>query len=211
MPPHRPWQARRPRAQPMPSPESTQPAQSMHPAPPDSIDRQPPTSHTPRPPRFTMPSFPLPERIVPPSLQEIAGKLRSKPIDQAKSAGGERFNWIERLSQWSERHYLMMDVIGTVLLILMVLLRSVRPRRFRQQPAVQPCTVSVHQRDGDRPVGLPSRFPRAPRPFWRCSAPSRWCSCPARPGANMLVLYALYAASAYGRPRAWIWLTRGPR
>ena len=151
----------------------------------DSIDRQPPTSHTPRPPRFTMPSFPLPERIVPPSLQEIAGKLRSKPIDQAKSAGGGTVQ-LDRATLAMERaplsddgchRYSAADSDG--------LLRSVRPRRFRQQPAVQPCTVYVHQRDGDRPVGLPSAVPGGHRGLSGGVLRLRdGCSCPARPGAT---------------------------
>ena len=173
----------------------------------DSIDRQPPTSHTPRPPRFTMPSFPLPERIVPPSLQEIAGKLRSKPIDQAKSAGGERFNWIERLSQWSERHYLMMDVIGTVLLILVASSDLFVHADFVGSPLSDHGLYVFISVMVIGPLAFHRRFPEGTAAFLAVFCAFEMVFLPSAPWCNILVLYALYAAAAYGRPRAWIWLT----
>lgn len=167
----------------------------------------PPNSRMPRLPRFAMPSFPLPERIVPPSLQEIAGKLRSKPIDQAESAGGERFNWIERLSQWSERHYLMMDVIGTVLLILVASSDLFVHADFVGSPLPDHglyvfITVMVIG-----PLAFHRRFPEGTAAFLAVFCAFEMVFLPSAPWCNILVLYALYAAAAYGRPRAWMWLT----
>lgn len=167
----------------------------------------PQTSHMPRLPRFAMPSFPLPERIVPPSLQEIAGKLRSKPIDQAESAGGERFNWIERLSQWSERHYLMMDVIGTVLLILVASSDLFIHADFVGSPLPDHglyvfITVMVIG-----PLAFHRRFPEGTAAFLAVFCAFEMVFLPSAPWCNILVLYALYAAAAYGRSRAWMWLT----
>ena len=167
----------------------------------------PQTSHMPRLPRFAMPSFPLPERIVPPSLQEIAGKLRSKPIDQAESAGGERFNWIERLSQWSERHYLMMDVIGAVLLILVASSDLFIHADFVGSPLTDRglyvfITVMVIG-----PLAFHRRFPEGTAAFLAVFCAFEMMFLPSAPWCNILVLYALYAAAAYGRPRAWKWLT----
>ncbi len=154
-----------------------------------------------------MPSFPLPERIVPPSLQEIAGKLRSKPIDQAKSAGGERFNWIERLSQWSERHYLMMDVIGTVLLILMASSDLFVHADFVSSPLSNHALYMFISVMAIGPLAFHRRFPEGTAAFLAVFCAFEMVFLPSAPWCNMLVLYALYAASAYGRPRAWIWLT----
>uniref|UniRef100_UPI0025986968 histidine kinase dimerization/phosphoacceptor domain-containing protein n=1 Tax=uncultured Bifidobacterium sp. TaxID=165187 RepID=UPI0025986968 len=167
----------------------------------------PPNSRMPRLPRFAMPSFPLPERIVPPSLQEIAGKLRSKPIDQAESAGGERFNWIERLSQWSERHYLMMDVIGTVLLILVASSDLFIHADFVGSPLPDHglyvfITVMVIG-----PLAFHRRFPEGTAAFLAVFCAFEMVFLPSAPWCNILVLYALYAAAAYGRSRAWMWLT----
>lgn len=177
----------------------------------DSADRpapsSPQTSHMPRLTRFTMPSFPLPERIVPPSLQEIAGKLRSKPIDQAESAGGERFNWIERLSQWSERHYLMMDVIGTVLLILMASSDLFVHADFVSSPLSNHALYMFISVMVIGPLAFHRRFPEGTAAFLAVFCAFEMVFLPSAPWCNMLVLYALYAASAYGRPRAWIWLT----
>ena len=167
----------------------------------------PQTFRMPRLPRFAMPSFPLPERIVPPSLQEIAGKLRSKPIDQAESAGGERFNWIERLSQWSERHYLMMDVIGTVLLILVASSDLFVHADFVGSPLPDHglyvfITVMVIG-----PLAFHRRFPEGTAAFLAVFCAFEMVFLPSAPWCNILVLYALYAAAAYGRSRAWMWLT----
>ncbi|QAY32698.1 sensor histidine kinase [Bifidobacterium pullorum subsp. gallinarum] len=167
----------------------------------------PPNSRMPRLPRFAMPSFPLPERIVPPSLQEIAGKLRSKPIDQAESAGGERFNWIERLSQWSERHYLMMDVIGAVLLILMASSDLFIHADFVGSPLPDhgPYVFITVMVIG--PLAFHRRFPEGTAAFLAVFCAFEMVFLPSAPWCNILVLYALHAAAAYGRPRAWMWLT----
>lgn len=154
-----------------------------------------------------MPSFPLPERIVPPSLQEIAGKLRSKPIDQAKSAGGERFNWIERLSQWSERHYLMMDVIGTMLLILMAFSDLFVHADFVSSPLSNHALYMFISVMVIGPLAFHRRFPEGTAAFLAVFCAFEMVFLPSAPWCNILVLYALHAAAAYGRPRAWMWLT----
>ncbi|MCI1660663.1 sensor histidine kinase [Bifidobacterium psychraerophilum] len=46
-------------------------------------------------------------------------RLRSKPFDQAPSAAGKRFNRIERMSQWSERHYTLIDTMIMLLTIIL--------------------------------------------------------------------------------------------
>lgn len=173
----------------------------------DSIDRQSPTSHSPHPTRLTLPSFPLPERIVPPSLKEIAGKLRSKPIDQAKSAGGERFNWIERLSQWSERHYLMMDVIGAILLILVASSDLFIHADFVSSPLSNHALYMFITVMVIGPLAFHRRFPEGTAAFLAVFCAFEMMFLPSAPWCNVLVLYALYAATAYGRPRAWMWLT----
>jgi signal transduction histidine kinase len=44
-------------------------------------------------------------------------RLRSKPFDQAEPVAGKRFNHIERMSQWSERHYTLIDMIIMLIII----------------------------------------------------------------------------------------------
>jgi hypothetical protein len=50
-------------------------------------------------------------------LVDVMQLLHSKPLRQAGPQHGGEFNWVERLSQWTERHYLMVDAISTLLLI----------------------------------------------------------------------------------------------
>lgn len=64
------------------------------------------------PPDSNMQSF---KDRIPSFLQH----LRSKPFDQAAPDAGKRFNRIERLSQWSERHYTLIDTIIMVIIIVL--------------------------------------------------------------------------------------------
>lgn len=54
-------------------------------------------------------------------LRTILSALRSKPIQQASVTGKQRLNWIERMSQWTERHYLLTDLLLTILVAWMLL------------------------------------------------------------------------------------------
>ena len=58
-------------------------------------------------------------------LRTILSALRSKPIHQASATGEQRLNWIERMSQWTERHYLLTDLLLTILVAWMLL--SINP------------------------------------------------------------------------------------
>lgn len=158
-------------------------------------------------PLFALPQFQLPDHISPPSLRELAGALRSRPIDQADSAGGERFNWIERLSQWTERHYMLMDVVTAVLLILLSNTDLFASADFISDSSAGSRALEVLT---DvlvlSPVALRRRFPEGCAAFLAVFCALELVFLPGVPFANMIVLYILYSASAYGRPRAWIWL-----
>lgn len=52
-------------------------------------------------------------------ITEFFHHLRSKPFEQASSASGKRFNLIERLSQWSERHYTLIDTLIMAVIIVL--------------------------------------------------------------------------------------------
>lgn len=91
------------------SPTSTEVSPTIVETPPhDLFPRHPERSET------QSRDLPIP---IPLPLSTAAQALRSEPIDQPDSLHGERFNWIERLSQWTERHYLATDVLGTLLLL----------------------------------------------------------------------------------------------
>ncbi|MBW3077621.1 sensor histidine kinase [Bifidobacterium sp. 81T8] len=141
-----------------------------------------------------------------PTWAQLRNRLRSKPIAQAVLANGEPFNWVERLSQWTERHYLATDIIGTLLLIAIlssnavslfdgyldgtteelavgrfIVVTTMLPlcfrRRFPESAALAVVIVSVFQLAIFEPVLL----------------------------SNLFALCALYSAVLYGRPTTWRW------
>lgn len=150
----------------------------------------------------------LPDPALPqiPTWAQLRDRLRSKPIAQAVLANGEPFNWVERLSQWTERHYLATDIIGTLLLTAIMCVNAISMfdgyldgitgelavgrfivittmlplcfrRRFPEGAALAVVIVSSFQLVVFEPVLL----------------------------SNLFALCALYSAVLYGRPTAWRW------
>lgn len=62
-------------------------------------------------------SSPKPPKM--PSFKTLRDRLRSKPITQAYGPHGDSFNWVERLSRWTQRHYVAVDTLTTLFLIFM--------------------------------------------------------------------------------------------
>ncbi|WP_236023626.1 DUF7134 domain-containing protein [Bifidobacterium miconis] len=141
-----------------------------------------------------------------PTWARLHARLRSKPIAQAGLANGKPFNWVERLSQWTERHYLATDIIGTLLLTAImcsntismfdgylygttgelaigrfIVVTTMLPlcfrRRFPEGAALAVVIASTFQLVVFQPVLF----------------------------SNLFALCALYSAVLYGRPTAWRW------
>lgn len=138
-------------------------------------------------------------------LRTILSALRSKPIQQASATGEQRLNWIERMSQWTERHYLLTDLLLTILVGWMLL--SINP--------------SVIYAEG---LQLDNRFDRAltiiiliPLIFRRRFPESSALAVSILAALQLLFfepvsladilasLVALYSAVLYGRDKAWRW------
>lgn len=136
-------------------------------------------------------------------LRTILSALRSKPIQQASATGEQRLNWIERMSQWTERHYLLTDLLLTILVAWMLL--SINP--------------SVIYAEG---LQLDNRFDRAltiiiliPLIFRRRFPESSALAVAILAALQLLFfepvsladilasLVALYSAVLYGRDKAW--------
>jgi len=138
-------------------------------------------------------------------LRTILSALRSKPIQQASATGEQRLNWIERMSQWTERHYPLTDLLLTILVAWMLL--SINP--------------SVIYAEG---LQLDNRFDRAltiiiliPLIFRRRFPESSALAVAILAALQLLFfepvsladilasLVALYSAVLYGRDKAWRW------
>ena len=57
------------------------------------------------------------------------------------------------------------------------------------------------------PLAFHRRFPEGTAAFLAVFCSFEMVFLPSAPWCSILVLYALHAAAAYGRPRAWMWLT----
>ncbi len=141
-------------------------------------------------------------------LHEMASALRSKPFAQDNAS---KVNWIATLSLWCERHYLLMDML--IALALMILLNSTTlsemlmsgqflddgmtrliatlvtvafllPMAFRRRlPETSALTLAVLSL-------LQSLF--FPAPLLT---------------VNFFVLISVYSAVMYGRDKAWCWVS----
>ena len=61
------------------------------------------------------------------------------------------------------------------------------------------------------PLAFHRRFPEGTAAFLAVFCAFEMVFLPSAPWCNILVLYALHAAAAYGRPRAWLILTPASR
>jgi signal transduction histidine kinase len=136
-------------------------------------------------------------------LSDITHMLRSKPIGQASSQEEGRFNWVERLSRWTERHYLLIDIVIMLCLIVFSCAGdSTASLRYPDESMMLSRTLSI--------VNL---LPLA----LRRQAPEFSAACVAIFSALQLALYAplltsnmfallsLYSVVVYGRARRWVW------
>jgi signal transduction histidine kinase len=138
-------------------------------------------------------------------LSDIMRMLRAKPLDQALPQSEGRFNWVERLSQWSERHYLLIDIL--IMLCLIVFSCAIDYVDLFRYPHESMIAVWM--------LSIVSLLPLA----LRRQAPEFSAACVAIFSALQLVFYSpmltsnifallsLYSVIVYGRARArrWVW------
>ncbi|WP_169171197.1 DUF7134 domain-containing protein [Bifidobacterium oedipodis] len=152
-------------------------------------------------------SFPIP---IPLPLSAAAHALRSEPIDQPDTIHGARLNWIERLSQWTERHYLAMDVIGTLVsLAFMFALNITSPTLLSTSGAIDDSMTYVWLSEWFVSIGtiLPlmfrRRFPDATALVVAGVSAFQLVFLPSVLFINMFALVALYSAVLYERRHTW--------
>ncbi|RSX52087.1 sensor histidine kinase [Bifidobacterium samirii] len=141
-----------------------------------------------------------------PSWREAAERLHRRPLVQAAAEGGAEFNWVERLSRWTQRHYLATDVMLTTALFLFCL--GTPPSIFDWGTS-----VSAYGRALDilivatstLPLMFRRRFPETTAAVTVVFALVQLVLVDEILVTNMFSLCALYSAVMYGRERAWRW------
>ena len=141
-----------------------------------------------------------------PSLSRLREALRSKPIMQATGID-ERLNHVERLSQWTERHYLLMDAIGTLLLLSMLRGTQSSIGQFVDPPVSGTTWVLGYLFTllTVAPLMFRRKFPELSAAWVAVFSALQLLCYPQVMFANLFALCSLYSAVLYGRDRAWRW------
>ncbi|WP_241519582.1 sensor histidine kinase [Bifidobacterium callitrichidarum] len=138
-------------------------------------------------------------------MRTFARKLKSKPLDQGDGYG---LNWIGRLSQWTERHYLLVDSACAV--VLMMLFDSATFGDLHWQtaygsglphPVATAMTVILLA-----PLAFRRRFPEASALAVAIMGFLQLLVVPTVLTIDMFALVFVYSAVLYGRERAWRWV-----
>lgn len=139
-----------------------------------------------------------------PMMQTIRASLRSKPIAQAIDISGRRFNWVERLSQWTQRHYVLVDTIVTALLIMTFGSASISLFSYGMGPEQLPFRMLIVMEL--LPLCMRRRFPESCALIIAILSTLQLIVFEPIDLANIVAsMSALHAAVLYGRERAWRW------
>ena len=143
---------------------------------------------------------------LPQPLRRLARWLRAKPIDQGDN---HELNWIARLARWTERHYLLMDTMGAVLLMLLFYRPTFRDLQWQTGygvalPHVATTLLTIVLL---APLAFRRRFPEASALAVAVLSFLQLLFLPSVLPFNVFALVSVYSAVLYGRERAWRWVS----
>ena len=141
-------------------------------------------------------------------LRKLLDSIRPKPLDQGDT--GES-NWVARFAQWTERHYLLVDILITVALIAMFssATRSELQMMTVSNDPVQPNTVLNMTLTIIMlaPLAFRRRFPEGSALVMAILSTVQLLFLPSILTVNMFALVSVHAAALYGREQAWKWVS----
>ncbi|MCI1219438.1 MAG: histidine kinase [Bifidobacterium sp.] len=140
-------------------------------------------------------------------LVDIMQLLHSKPLRQAGPQHGGEFNWVERLSQWTERHYLMVDTISTLLLIAIALISIFSGSAGYDDPKLTAALALLLL----LPLALRRRAPEFSAACIATLCALMLLFVPSTTVMDVFALLSLYSVTLYGaaRSRRWVWAAAG--
>ena len=59
-------------------------------------------------------------RITAPNLHDLLTSLKLKSVELANTSNSRGLNWVERVSAWTQHHYVLMDSVGAVALVMLL-------------------------------------------------------------------------------------------
>ena len=141
-------------------------------------------------------------RITAPNLHDLLKSLKLKSVELANTSNSRRLNWVERVSAWTQHHYVLMDSVGAV--VLFTLLNGMSTSLFdgssltQLSHAIATCCILA--------LALRRRFPETCALIvFVLSVVQLVFLGSIEVGHIVTSLCALYSAVLYGRERAWRW------
>ncbi|PAU66795.1 histidine kinase sensor of two-component system, partial [Bifidobacterium italicum] len=140
-----------------------------------------------------------------PFFVRLGHTLRSRPFDQAEDDSPH--SWIARLSRWTQRHYVMMDIVMFTLLACFtcvtgpVMNLATTPGDKRSYILGVIVTWAVVA-----PLMLRRRFPRAVAAVVAAVCMLQLLVLPGFYTADLYVVFAIHAVALYGRAGSWKWV-----
>lgn len=141
-------------------------------------------------------------RITAPNLHDLLKSLKLKSVEFANTSNSRRLNWVERVSAWTQHHYVLMDSVGAV--VLFTLLNGMSTSLFdgssltQLSHAIATCCILA--------LALRRRFPETCALIvFVLSVVQLVFLGSIEVGHIVTSLCALYSAVLYGRERAWRW------
>lgn len=141
-------------------------------------------------------------RITAPNLHDLLKSLKLKSVEFANTSNSRRLNWVERVSAWTQHHYVLMDSVGAV--VLFTLLNGMSTSLFdgssltQLSHAIATCCILA--------LALRRRFPETCALIvFVLSVVQLVFLGSIEVGHIVASLCALYSAVLYGRERAWRW------
>lgn len=135
------------------------------------------------------------------ALRSLRRRRKSERTDD-----GTHFNWIERLSQWSQKHYFAMDVVGTSMVLTLLLSNDASSSSIMDLNGMTNITVNkVFTALVLIPLTCRRRLPEFSAGCVAIVCAIQLVFSPSLLFADVFALTALYSAVIYGRDHAWRW------
>lgn len=142
-------------------------------------------------------------RITAPNLHDLLISLKLKSVELANTSNSRGLNWVERVSAWTQHHYVLMDSVGAVILVMLLNRMSITfffdsSRDAQLSHAIAACCLLA--------LALRRRFPETCALIvFVLSVVQLVFLGLIEVGHIVASLCALYSAVLYGREHAWRW------
>lgn len=139
-------------------------------------------------------------------IRGLMNRARPKVLDQGDT---RESNWVGRFAQWTERYYLLMDVIATIVLIALFDSATYGDLQMIGNAPYSPnrvltiaLTIIMLS-----PLAFRRRFPEGSALVMAILSAVQLLFLPSILTVNMFALVSVHAAVLYGREHAWRWVS----